>query len=109
MFTRPTLLLRIEETAVLVAAVLAYAHLHFSWMLFAVLFFAPDLFMVGYLANPRVGRRSTISRTAFLCRSRSSRSGMGGLTARGGGRYHLDQPYRVRPAAGVWVEISDTL
>ena len=55
MLTRPALLLRIEEAALLVAAVLLYAHLHFSWRLFAVLFLAPDLFMLGYLANPRLG------------------------------------------------------
>jgi hypothetical protein len=55
MFTRPALLLRSEEAALLTAAVLLYAHFHFSWLLFAVLFLAPDLFMLGYLANPRVG------------------------------------------------------
>jgi Domain of unknown function (DUF4260) len=55
MFTRPALLLRIEEACLLAAAVLLYAHLHFSWLLFAVLFFAPDLFMLGYLHNPRTG------------------------------------------------------
>ena len=55
MLTRPALLLRIEELALLIAAVALYAHFHFSWRLFAVLFLAPDLFMLGYLANPRVG------------------------------------------------------
>ena len=55
MFTRPAWLLRFEEAALLAAAVFAYAHLHFGWPLFAVLFFAPDLFMLGYLANPRLG------------------------------------------------------
>jgi hypothetical protein len=55
MFTRPAVLLRIEEFALLAAAVAVYAHLHFSWWLFAALFFAPDLSMLGYLANPRVG------------------------------------------------------
>jgi Domain of unknown function (DUF4260) len=55
MLTRPALLLRLEEACLLTVAVLAYAHFHFSWVLFAVLFLAPDLFMVGYLANPRVG------------------------------------------------------
>jgi hypothetical protein len=29
--------------------------MHFSWLLFAVLFFAPDLFMLGFLLNARVG------------------------------------------------------
>jgi hypothetical protein len=55
MFTRPALLLRIEEASVLAAAVFVYAHLHFSWVLFAVLFLTPDLFMAGYLVSPRVG------------------------------------------------------
>jgi hypothetical protein len=55
MLTRPAWLLRVEEACLLAAAVGLYAHLHFSWLLFAVLFLAPDLFMVGFLANPRVG------------------------------------------------------
>ena len=55
MFNRPVSLLRIEEAALLAAAIALYAHFHFSWLLFAVLFLAPDLFMLGYLANPRIG------------------------------------------------------
>jgi hypothetical protein len=55
MLTRPAQLLRFEEAALLIAAVAIYAHLHFSWLLFALLFLAPDLFMLGYLANPRLG------------------------------------------------------
>jgi hypothetical protein len=55
MFTRPARLLRIEEFSLLIAAILLYAHLHFSWLLFAILFLAPDLFMLGYLFNPRTG------------------------------------------------------
>jgi hypothetical protein len=55
MLTRPALLLRIEETCLLIAALLVYSHLHFSWLLFAALFLTPDLFMLGYLANPRAG------------------------------------------------------
>ena len=55
MLTRPGILLRIEEAALLVGAVMLYAQMHFSWVLFAVLFLAPDLFMVGFLAGPKVG------------------------------------------------------
>lgn len=54
MLTRPAWLLRLEEAGLLTAVVLGYAHFHFSWVLFGVLFLA-DLFMLGYLANPRVG------------------------------------------------------
>lgn len=55
MLTRPSLLLRIEELFLLAASIYAYAHLHFSWILFAVLFLASDLFMLGYFAGPRTG------------------------------------------------------
>ena len=55
MLTRPSLLLRIEETALLLASLFAYQHLHYSWLLFAILFLIPDLFMLGYLLNSRAG------------------------------------------------------
>jgi hypothetical protein len=55
MFDRPALLLRLEGAALFVATIVVYVHLHASWLLFAVLFLAPDLFMLGYLANPRLG------------------------------------------------------
>jgi hypothetical protein len=55
MLTRPSYLLRVEEAALLAGAVVLYGQMHFSWLLFAALFLAPDLFMVGYLTNPRVG------------------------------------------------------
>ncbi len=55
MLDRPPLLLRIEEATLLLATILLYQYLHFSWLLFALLFLAPDLFMLGYLANPRIG------------------------------------------------------
>jgi hypothetical protein len=55
MLTRPALLLHIEEAALLTATLFAYHHLHASWLLFTILFLAPDLFMFGYLLNPRLG------------------------------------------------------
>ncbi len=55
MLDRPAILLKFEEACLLTATVLAYRHFHFSWLLFAVLFLAPDLFMLGYRANPRIG------------------------------------------------------
>lgn len=48
-------LLRIEAACVLAGAVILYAHLNFSWALFALLCLAPDLSMLGYLAGPRTG------------------------------------------------------
>ncbi len=51
----PLVLLRAEGALVLAGAVLAYHHLGGSWWLFALLFLAPDLSMLGYLAGPRAG------------------------------------------------------
>lgn len=47
--------LRIENFTILLAAVLAYHHGDYKWWLFAVLFFVPDLSMLGYLAGRHVG------------------------------------------------------
>jgi hypothetical protein len=55
MLTRPILVLRIEEAALLLITLFAYHHLHASWLLFAILFLTPDLFMLGYLVNVRLG------------------------------------------------------
>jgi hypothetical protein len=55
MLTRPSALLRFEEAALLLLTLFAYQHLHYSWLLFAILFLTPDLFMLGYLANVRLG------------------------------------------------------
>jgi len=55
MLTRPARLLRVEEGVLLVLILLLYHDLHLSWILFAILFLAPDLAMLGYLAGTRVG------------------------------------------------------
>ena len=55
MLTRPSLLLRIEEATLFTLTLFAYQHLHASWLVFAILFLTPDLFMLGYLANTRLG------------------------------------------------------
>ena len=48
-------LLRLEGLAVLVVALLTYAHTSGRWGLFAILFPTPDLSMLGYLFGPRLG------------------------------------------------------
>jgi Domain of unknown function (DUF4260) len=55
MLTQPSLLLKLEEAALFLATILLYQHLHNSWLIFAVLFLTPDLSMLGYIANPRIG------------------------------------------------------
>jgi hypothetical protein len=51
----PKLWLHLEGFAVLATAVILYAQYNYSWWLFAALILAPDLAMVGYLANARIG------------------------------------------------------
>ncbi len=51
----PRVLIRIESAAVALAAMIAYRQLAEPWWLFAVLFLAPDLSMIFYLAGPRIG------------------------------------------------------
>ena len=49
------LLQRLEGLAALVLGVVAYAWLGQSWWVFALLFLAPDIAMLGYMRSPRVG------------------------------------------------------
>jgi hypothetical protein len=55
MLTKPSLLLHLEGATILVLSVFFYRQNHASWPLFALLFLAPDLFMLGYFVNSRVG------------------------------------------------------
>ena len=49
--------LRVESLGFFILSVWLYAVLQMSWWLFAVLLFIPDIFMVGYLKNARLGAR----------------------------------------------------
>jgi hypothetical protein len=48
-------LLRLEGVAYLAFALMAFVLLHGSWLTFIILFMAPDLSFLGYLAGPKVG------------------------------------------------------
>lgn len=48
-------LLHVEGFSVLALSVYFYGHNEFSWLLFAVLLFAPDLSIIGYSAGNRIG------------------------------------------------------
>jgi len=52
-FARPWL--RFEGFAALVTATLLYRHFGLNWLWFGVLFLAPDLSMLGYVAGNRLG------------------------------------------------------
>jgi hypothetical protein len=51
----PRVLLRAEGIVILASATVFFAREDASWWLFALLFFAPDLSMVGYAAGTRIG------------------------------------------------------
>lgn len=51
----PGALLRLEGLAVLIGSVTLYFHEEWSWITLLVLILAPDLAMLGYLVNSRVG------------------------------------------------------
>jgi hypothetical protein len=51
----PSIILRAEGLAILIAALILYAHLQFNGWVLLVLFFSLDVFMVGYLKDTRVG------------------------------------------------------
>jgi Domain of unknown function (DUF4260) len=55
MLTRPRWVLRAEGAVIFIGSVLLYGHGHYHWWVFAVLFLAPDLSMLGYLVNVRLG------------------------------------------------------
>lgn len=48
-------LIRIEELFLFLFSIFLFAELEYAWWWYAVLFLAPDLGMLGYLANARVG------------------------------------------------------
>lgn len=66
MISRFRWLLRLEGLVVLVGMVVAYSELNGSWLLFAVLFFAPDLSMIGYLKDPELGAATYNSMHTYL-------------------------------------------
>ena len=51
----PPALLRIEGAILLLLSILLYNLIGGSWLLFVLLFLAPDLSMLGYLSGPRTG------------------------------------------------------
>lgn len=51
----PRPLLHLEGAAVLALSLFSYHWSHGSWLLFVLLFLVPDLSMIGYVANARVG------------------------------------------------------
>ena len=51
----PNLLLRLESLALLAGTVAVYSRVAPDWLLFALLLFAPDFAMIGYLRDVKTG------------------------------------------------------
>jgi len=49
------ILIKIEELFLFGLSLILFSRLDFRWGWYAILFLAPDLSMLGYLANPQVG------------------------------------------------------
>jgi Domain of unknown function (DUF4260) len=49
------ILLHLEGAAILLLSLYFYSYNQFSWLLFFVLLFVPDISMIGYLFNNKVG------------------------------------------------------
>ena len=60
------MLLRLEGLAVFAAAVAAYAQFGAGWGWFALLFLAPDLSFLAYLAGPRAGAAAYNATHAYV-------------------------------------------
>jgi hypothetical protein len=54
-FTRPRILLQLEGATVFLVTLFLYWRIDGNWLLFVVLLLAPDLGMVGYVRDTRVG------------------------------------------------------
>ncbi len=48
-------MLKLEELVLFGASIYLFTRLGFAWWLFPLFLFTPDLSMLGYLVNPRVG------------------------------------------------------
>ncbi|MBI4947750.1 MAG: DUF4260 domain-containing protein [Bacteroidetes bacterium] len=48
-------ILKTEEAAMFLLSIFIFHKLDFSWWWFPVLIFTPDLSMIGYLINPKIG------------------------------------------------------
>ncbi len=48
-------LLKLEEAGLVLLSIWLFTRLEYAWWWFPLLFFTPDLSMIGYLLNPRIG------------------------------------------------------
>jgi len=52
---RPRLWLRLDGAVIFVASILFFAQTHRAWWLYPAVLFTPDVFMIGYVRDTKVG------------------------------------------------------
>ena len=52
---KPKVWLRIEGLVLLVATIVLFSGQHQKWWIYPVLLLVPDIFMLGYIANTKIG------------------------------------------------------
>ena len=62
LFNSPSWLLRVEGAVVFIIALVLYSRLESGWLMFMLLFFVPDVSMIGYVVNTTIGASVTIRR-----------------------------------------------
>ena len=55
LFNSPSWLLRLEGAVVFILAGVLYSRLDSGWLMFALLFFVPDVSMIGYAVDAKLG------------------------------------------------------
>jgi hypothetical protein len=55
LFNSPSTLLRLEGAVVIIIALVLYGRSGSGWLAFVVLFFVPDVSMIGYAVNTSIG------------------------------------------------------
>jgi len=55
MLTKPRWLLHLEGASIFSLTLVLYRAGHFHWWVFALLLLTPDLFMLGYVLNTKIG------------------------------------------------------
>jgi len=48
-------LLKLEEAVMFALGIFAFSKLNYAWWIFPAWLFAPDLSMIGYVVNPKIG------------------------------------------------------
>ena len=54
-FNSPARLLRLEGAMIFIIALVLYGQSGSGWLLFVLLFFVPDVSMIGYVVNTKIG------------------------------------------------------